>query len=286
MFFFPRIAKPYFFIMLSARYRSCVSDLFHLYFLLFIPLQVWQEVALLWLLILKLCTKIVSYYSVCVTGWNLLMYIEHRLAFLSWGSSSFSSFSFVCVPHVVTSDALLSGLNFPPFTSYTRSYMTSHRCRYLDYEGRTIFRYRATMSKARCVLREWNASCFVFIEAAVLIKRLKSCIPRVSGSSSLCSSRHNAAAAGIPGMCAASLVSSGRARYCEKLCVSFLSRLRREVCVVKIRNRRRGGNYHTAVMCSMLLMISYKTKIARESQYSNSVRIRFTVAEVKQKTCL
>lgn len=49
----------------TGRYRSCVSELCHLYFLLFIPLQVWQEVAFLWLLILKHFLR-VSYYSVCV----------------------------------------------------------------------------------------------------------------------------------------------------------------------------------------------------------------------------
>lgn len=34
------------------------------------------------------------------------------------------------------------------------------------------------------------------------------------------------------------------------------------MCVVKIRNGRREGNYHAGVMCSTLPLISYKLKVA------------------------
>lgn len=123
----------------------------------------------------------------------------------------------------------------------------SHTCHYLDYKARMFFWYHATMSRVQRAIRvKWK----LFVWAP--IKRLKSCIPWVSGSWSLRSFRHDAAASGIPGMCSPSLIPSGRARWCVKRheCATFLSWVRAEVCVVKIRNGRREGNYHAGVTCS------------------------------------
>lgn len=153
------------------------------------------------------------------------MYPERRVGFLFCGFSSSPlplcvcsarsrAFSSAHAPQVVTSDATLSGLRFPLFSPSTLPYTTSRRCRYLNPKAGMSFRRHATTSRARRATRGSRTKAVRSLSR--LIKRLRSCIPRVSGSSSLRPSRHDAAASGIPGMRAPSLVPRGRARRCDK----------------------------------------------------------------------